>query len=309
MTVYLLRSFFAAATACLAAVFALGAGQLRAQELRAVITVNSGNASTIPPESIKEFEQTVQSFFNDTRFTDVEYEEDERIDCNITFTITEDSENQFVADVLVQQSRPVYGSDYQTTLFNYLDKGTVVIYQQFGNIEFSRENYTSAVSSLLTFYAYLFIANDMDTFSPFGGEEYYKLAELVMNNVPNDVSAVDKAWNNNSNPRSRFSLLQELRNPRARPYRQMMYDYHRLGLDVMGGDAVAGRAVMAKSLEQLNEVRSDIPNSALLSIFSSSKAQEIVDVFVAAPQNEKQIAYSVMAAIDPANINKFSAIR
>jgi len=282
----------------------------RAQELNATVTVNAPQLTIIDPKVIEEFETSVQTFLNTTRFTEEVYETDERITTNFTFSIVqESSENEFIAELLVQSARPVYGSDYKTTLINWLDKPAVIQYEQFQPLEYSRTTYTSSLVALLTFYANIVIGMDKDSFAPLAGEPYFRQAEQVMAVIPQGFVGRDKAWSPSGGQRSRYRLLTEILNPRARAYRQLIYDYHRQGIDVMAEDAVAGRAVMGAALENLRKVRSDIPSSLLITNFTSSKSQELIDVFLPAPPVERKAVYAIVAEIDPANINKFRMLR
>ena len=285
-------------------------GACLAQELNANVTVNAPNLTIIDRKVMDEFETSVRDFLNNTKFTDEVYEPDERITCNFTFSVTgETNERQFNVDLLIQSGRPVYNSDYTSTLINYLDKPAVIQYEQFQPLEYNRNGYTTPLVALLSFYVHVIVGMDRESFAPMGGEPFFRQAEQIMSTIPPALAQLDKSWGNSGGQRSRYRLLQEILNPRARPYRQMMYDYHRQGLDVMAGDAVAGRAVMGTALEQLKKVRSDIPNSILISNFSSAKSQEIVEVFLPAPPTQRQSAYQVMASIDPSNINKFRVLR
>jgi len=283
---------------------------VKAQELRAIVTINAPQLTIIDRKVINEFETVVTDYLNNTRFTDEFYEPEERISCNFTFSITsETNEREFNADLLIQASRPVYGSDYSTTLINYLDKPAKIQYEQYQPIEFAKNSFTSSLSSLLTFYANLIIGLDKDSFAPMAGEPFYREAEQVVNLLPSGVVGNDNGWTNSGGQRSRFRLMQELLNPRARPYRQLSYQYHRKGLDVMSSDAVAGRTVMAKGLENLRDVHSDIPNSLLINIFTASKEQELIDVFSASPPAERKAVYQVLSTVDPAKLNKFRVLR
>jgi len=283
---------------------------VQAQELRATVTINAPQLTIIDRKVITEFETVVTDYLNNTRFTDEIYENEERISCNFTFSIvSETNEREFNAELLIQSSRPVYGSDYSTTLINYLDKPAKIQYEQFQPIEFAKNSFTSSLSSLLTFYANILIGLDKDSFAPMAGEPFYREAENVVNLLPSSVTGNDKDWTNSGSQRSRFRLMQELLNPRARPYRQMSYQYHRKGLDVMAGDAVAGRTVMAKSMENLRDVHSDIPNSLLINIFTASKEQELIDVFIASPPTERKGVYQILSTVDPAKLNKFRTLR
>lgn len=283
-----------------------------AQELRARVTVNAPQLTLIPPEVIGEFEENVRDFLNQTRFTDDEYEDFERIECNFTFSIGgggEISETRFNAQLLVQSTRPVYGADYQTTLINYLDDPVLVEYEQYQPLEYNGDQFTSSLVALLSFYAHVVIGMDKDSFAPLAGEELYRRAEAIVSAIPAGVVAQDAGWTNESGRGTRYRLLLDLLNPRARPYRQMLYDYHRLGLDAMAADPVAGRAVLGESLTNLEDVHSDIPNTALITNFSAAKSQELLEVYAQAPQAERQAAYKVLSSVDPGNINRFRALR
>ena len=284
--------------------------QVEAQELKANVTVNAPQLTIIDRRVMDEFETVVSDYLNNTRFTDEVYEPEERIACNVTFTVSsETNEREFTVELLIQASRPVFGSDYSTTLINYLDKPARIQYEQYQPIEFAQNSFTSSLSSLLTFYAYIIIGMDKDSFSPMGGETYFREAENIVNLLPNNVTASDRDWTNSGSQRSRFRLLQEILNPRARPYRQMIYQYHRKGLDVMSSDPVAGRTVMAQSMENLRDVHSDIPNSLLINNFTASKSQEIVDVFVVAPQTQRTGLYQLLSTVDPSKLGTFRDLR
>ncbi len=281
-----------------------------AQELNATVTVNAIQLTIFDPAVIEEFEEAVSNFLNNTQFSEQQYEPEERITANFTFTITSEvSETQFLAEMLVQSARPVYGSDYQSTLINYLDKPAVIEYEQYQPLEFSQNTFTTQLVALLSFYANIIIGMDKDSFAPMAGETAFRRAEQIMSTIPPAVSGRDKSWSNSGNQRSRYRLMQEILNPRARPYRQLMYDYHRQGIDLMSADPVAGRVVMGASLENLNKLRSDVPNSLLISNFSSAKTEEIIDVFLPAPVAERRAAYQILANVDPSNINKFRMLR
>lgn len=305
-----MRTFYTSLLASALLVLATAApGVLRAQELRAQVTVNAPNLTLIPRAVMTEFENVVTEFLNNTQFTELEYEEDERIECNFTFTVNQEiDERQFRADLLIQSARPVFGSEYQSTLINFSDQNALIQYEQFQPLEYSELTFTTPLVSLLSFYAHLIIATDQDSFAPMSGTDTYQRAEQIVAALPNNITSADGAWTN-VGQRSRFNLLREYLNPRARTYRQLLYDYHRRGLDVMGSDPIAGRAVMSQSLKTLEKVRSDIPNSLLLSIFSSSKTEELLSVYAPATPQERQAVYAVMTSIDPINVTKLRGIR
>ena len=293
-----------------ALVLVLAKAPLHAQELQATVTVSAPQLTIIDPSVMDEFERVVTEFLNNTSFTGEVYEEHERINCSFNFNVQQELDDvTFISDVLVQSSRPVFKSDYSTTLFNYLDSRARVRYEQYQPMDYNPNTFINDLTALLSFYAHIIIGVDKDSFSPLGGENSFRLADQLVSQLPPNLVDADKGWSLQGNQNSRFRLLQEFLNPRARPFRQMMYDYHINGLDQMAEDPIAGRTIMASSMTDLPKVRQDIPNSLLLGSFSIAKAQELVSVFAPATPKEKENVYTVMTSIDPTNANKYRALR
>lgn len=109
--------------------------------------------------------------------------------------------------------------------------------------------------------------------------------------------------------RNRYWLIENLLNPRVKPYRQAVYDYHRRSLDDMYNDPDRSRAVMLSSITSIGDVNDNFPNSMILKMFSDTKRQEIVEVFDVASQGEKDKVYKIMTDIDPALSSEFKSLR
>ncbi|MEK7255615.1 MAG: DUF4835 family protein, partial [Bacteroidota bacterium] len=152
---------------------------------------------------------------------------------------------------------------------------------------------------ILSFYAYVVIGMDYDSFSPFGGDAYFQTAQDIINRVPPNVTASVKGWRSVDGNRNRYWIAENLLASRVRPFRQAMYDYHRQSLDIMHQDAIAGRAVMTQAIESLSEVNRNYPNSMILQIFASTKSDEIIEIYKAGAAQEKTKVVQVMEKVDP----------
>lgn len=91
--------------------------------------------------------------------------------------------------------------------------------------------------------------------------------------------------------------------------RQLLYDYHRKGLDEMVSAPDKGRAAITQSLSALETVYKADPMSAALSIFRDSKMDELVNVYSKAPQTERDAVYKLLQPIYPAEHERLDKIK
>lgn len=286
---------------------------IQAQELDFQVTVNTPTLQTADPRVFESFKQAVQEFMNNTKWTNDVFEQEERIKGNIVINVSKElSPTRFVAEVAIQSTRPIYNSGEETVMFNFQDKNIWFDYEQYQPLIFNQNTFNDNLTAVLAFYAYTLIGLDYDSFSPMGGEPYFRIAQEIVTNVPPAVAAaVSEAagWRSQDGRINRFWLAENLLSPRIRPYRQAMYDYHRQGLDFMAEDPVAARAVITQAIETLSDVRRAYPNAMVLQTFSDAKSNEITDMFSGATMAEKNKIIQVMTRIDGARSDKYRSIR
>lgn len=281
-----------------------------AQELNCSVRVNIQKLQTVDPSVFETLEQTITEFMNNTKWTDDVFNIEERINCNILLTVQEElSPTSFKADLAIQASRPVYNSNYITATLNHVDKDVTFEYEQYQPVLFSRNTFNDNLSAVLSFYAYVILGLDYDSFSLYGGEPYFQAAQEIINTVPSSAAAAFKGWRSIDGNRNRFWIAENLLSPRVRSLRQSWYEFHRHGLDMMVEDPVAGRAVIAKSLEELLKVNQSYPNSMIIQMFNNTKSNEIVEIFKGGSANEKQQVIQVMSRIDATNASDYRSIR
>lgn len=283
---------------------------VQAQELKLNVQVNSPRLQLVDPKVFETLESEVYEFFNNTKFTEDEFEEFEKIEGNININITEElSPTAFKVDVMVQSIRPVYNSNYKSQVLNFNDRSINVIYQENQPIQNSFNNYIDPLSSLLTYYAYMILGFDYDSFTPYGGDEHFKTARLIADNIPRNASdgtGWDPASRDNM---SRFNIIEELQSARLRPFRQALYEYHLKSLDNMAYDANKSRAIMMSALTAIEQVNKAQRNTGVVQMFCDSKRDEIVEIFKGAPRGDQTKVYNIMSALDPARASTYSDIK
>ncbi len=281
-----------------------------AQELNFAVKINTQRLQTVDPKVFETLEKTIFDFLNNTKFTDHYFDPKERINCNIQLTIQQEiSPTRFKADLAIQASRPVYGSNYETTLINHQDRDVTFDYEQFQPLIFSRNAYNDNLSAVLSFYAYIILGLDYDSFASLGGDPYFKIAQDILNNVPQGAAVANPGWRSIDGSRNRYWIIENLLSPRVRPLRQAMYDYHRHGLDVMAKDPAAGRAIIMQALDEIAQVNQVYPNSMVVQMFNQTKGQEVTEIFKGGTYQEKERVIGVMSRIDPANAARYRAVR
>ncbi len=283
---------------------------LQAQEFNVSLRVSTPQIQATDPQIFRNMESELNDFLQNRAFTDLNYQPQERINVSFQLTITEELEsNIFSADLSVQSTRPVFNSDYETTVINYLDRDIKFAFTQGQNIQVTRTSYLDNLSALLTFYGYLIIGMDYETFVPLGGEEYFRFVQSVVNSVPPSEASFYTGWRAMDGNRNRYWISENLMNPRVVAFREAFYDYHRNGLDVCHKDVEACRAVMLNSLRIIDDVHRAYPNSMIVQMFMSAKGQEIVEIFSKAPREERNQVYQILARLDPSNINVYRPLR
>jgi len=284
--------------------FAFG---VQAQELRVDVTINTPKNQTADPQLYNTLETALEEFLNETKWTEDSYQENERISVNMQINIQEElSANSFNAEMFVQALRPIYGSRHSTALLEHADKEFTFNYTEFQPLAFSENTFNSNLTSFMAFYVYVIIGLDYDSFELEGGSPYFQKAQDILNTVPNGAS---KGWSSLDGQRNRYWMVESVLSPRAGQYRSALYDYHRLGLDLMSDQIEVARQNMSGAIQKLKTFSESYPNAMSTQMFTDAKRDEIVDIFVAAPSNEKRSIHSIMVRIDPANASKYTKIR
>jgi hypothetical protein len=180
---------------------------------------------------------------------------------------------------------------------------------EFSPLEFDLNTHQSNLTSILAFYAYYILGLDYDTFSLFGGSEYFSNAERIVINAQN---AAETGWKpmDDVAHKNRYWLVKDMLDTEYESLREFNYRFHRLGLDVMDEKVVEGRAEITSSLELLRTIyrKKPDPYMYLLRLVFDSKVDEIVNVYTESYPDERNRAHEILTEVDKPNANKYKAI-
>lgn len=278
-----------------------------AQDLNARVSVVSPKIQVSNKRIFQTLETAMKDFLNGRKWSADAILPQERIDCNFVLNITNwDGGSTFSAELQVQSSRPIYGSSYSSTLLNINDRDVDFTYSEGQTVDYSDQNFQSNLSSVMAFYAYIIVGMDYDSFSRYGGTPYFSNAQTVVTNAQTGSYKGWKAFDGNIN---RYWLSENLNNKLYDPLRSFIYDYHRNGLDIMADNTSKGRKAITTLLPSLQQIDRQRVGSMFPLIFYTAKSDELVSLYSKADPQERVQVMNLLLQTDPANGNKYQALK
>ena len=280
-------------------------------ELNASVRINTPQLQKTERKVFDQLEIALRDFLNTTKWTQEVFEPDERIECNFIITVSEEvGNNTFKGELAVQSVRPVYASGYKTPMISHLDRDFIFSYDQNQPIEFLPDATDNQnLPAMMAFYAYIILGLDYDSFSLYGGEPYLLTAQQIVTNIQNAASA-PTGWKpaDGGKNRNRYWVIENLLNPRVKPYRAAMYTYYRKGLDVFTSNIDQGKTQVLAALEEVDKVNVAYFNAMIVQMFANAKRDELVDMWKIGPQAQRDRVVQIMSKIDPANGQRYREI-
>lgn len=280
------------------------------QELQAKVTINHSQIQGTDASVFDNLQQTIEQFLNDRQWTNMQFQKNERINCNFNVTISQydKSTNTFTCSALIQANRPVFNSAYTSTLYNNKDNDFNFEFAQFDQLDFNEDNIDNQLTALLAYYAYLIIGMNLDSFSPMGGED---ILQRCMNLANNAQSLSFTGWKAFDNDRNRFAIINDYLDGAMKPFRQLQYDYYRTGLDEMANNAERGRTAISEAIKSdLKKCHDDKPLSILPQIWTDYKKDEIANIYKGkGTQKEKETVYDILFGINASQNNTWKNIK
>ena len=273
--------------------------RIASQELLAKVTINHNQIQGTDASIFTNLQQTLEQFINDRKWTNLQFQKNERIVCNFNITVTkyDQSSNTFTCTALIQANRPVYNAAYTTTLYNNKDANFSFTFAQFAQLDYNDETVDNQLTALVAYYAYLIIGLDLDSFAPMGGEDVLQLCMNLANNAQN---LNFPGWKSFEDSRNRFAIINDYLDGAMKPFRQLQYDYYRTGLDEMANNAERGRTNITTALENdLKKAHEDKPLSMLPQIWTDYKRDELANIYKGkGTQKEKESVYELLFNIN-----------
>ena len=277
-----------------------------AQEILCNIRVNSSQIQTSDRKIFQTMQTEIYEFINNKVWTSTKVENEERIECTIMINISKKiSNDEYEGSIQIQSTRPIYGTSYKSTLFNYIDNDFKFKYIEYQALEFSETTHLSNLTSVLAFYVNIILGLDFATFSEEGGNEYFNIAQRIVTNAQN---APEQGWKAFESDKNRYWLAYDMLDSRYSDFHTAMYRYHRLGLDKLGEEPEDARFEITEALESLKSIYQQNSSAFILKLFFDSKTDEIVNIYSEAFPNEQARIIKTLIEIDPSHSSKYQSI-
>lgn len=289
---------------------AIAASSAEAQELQAKININHSKVGVTDVSIFENLQQTLEQFVNERQWTELQFQKNERIVCNFNITVNkyDKTTNVFECTATIQANRPVYNSQYNSTLYNNQDVNFNFEFAQFDQLNFTDEVIDNQLTALFAYYSYLIIGLNLDSFAPMGGTDVLQRCLNLVNNAQNFEFP---GWKSFEDSKNRFALINDYLDESMKPFRQLQYDYYRTGLDEMASNVERGRTNITTALENdLKKAHEDTPLSMWPQIWTDYKRDELANIYKGkGTQKEKETVYDLLLGINAAQSNSWNKIK
>lgn len=243
---------------------------------------------------------------NTRKWTSDVFQQNEKIECSFILNIENIVDpNVYKATLTVQAARPVYNSSYQCAMVNFLDAEVTFKYQEFQPVEFNESRIqgndplAANLTAIFAYYAYMIIGLDYDSFSPKGGETFFRKAQNIVNNAPEGKGI--SGWRVFDGLRNRYWLNENLINNRYNIVHDVLYSYYRAGMDKWYDNETEARKNVLQTLLQLQAFNKENPNTMILQFFMQGKMQELIGLFKKGTSEERSRSVQILSELDVIN--------
>lgn len=287
-----------------------------AQELNARVDVIYDRIQNVDPKVFQTLKRSLNDFLNNRKWTDDNFGQNEKIDCSFLLNITSKAsdDNIYNATLTIQASRPVYGATYNSPTVSYQDKEVTFRFDESQMLQFDDNSINgsdvlvSNLTAVFAYYVYIIIGLDYDSFSPNGGSPYFKKAQNIVNNAPEQGKTI-MGWKSAENNRNRYWLVEQLLNPRFSAFRTFWYSYHRKGLDLMGDKPEDALKTITAGIPVLTKIYNENTAPVLLQFYFNAKSSEWANLIQQAPEASRKNDATQMMKIDIPNAEKYRRIK
>ena len=285
----------------------------QAQELKCNVTINSSKIQSTNKQVFETLQKALNDLMNNQKFTDMKFEQNERIECTFGIIVNSYQDNLFSCEMQVQARRPVYNSAYSTTLLNFRDPSVNFTYYEFDPLFINTTALDNNLTAIMAYYAYIIIGFSCDSDQKFGGNPYFSVAERIVNMSQSRSAPESNGWlafAKSKEDNKRYELISNLLDERFKKFREYFYNYHRLGLDNMTSNTANARAKIAEGLPVLKEINKMQPQSQLIVSFIDAKADEFVNIFKThGTEKEKESVTQILIDLNPTNTSLYNQIK
>lgn len=276
------------------------------QDLNCDVIIDADRIETSEKRIFEDMEMAFENFLNTRDWSADEITPQERIKCALTITLNEmPSIGTFKATVQIRSARPIYNTTYESIIFNFADRDWSFEYVESLPMNFNENDYSSNLTSMLAYYAYIIIGLDYDSYGELSGSPYFQRAQNI---VTNASQGGRPGWGALQSTRNRYALVNDITNQQIEDLRIGYYKYHRLGLDIFETNPEECRKQVLEVLVSIKKIKERYPSSIFVISFFDSKAEELVNIFADATTPEKRQAYNLLIELNPNKQDIFEEI-
>lgn len=249
-----------------------------AQELNAQVQIDYTQIGGSNIQTFKTLEKSLKDFINKTSWTGKKYQNFEKIKSSFAIILAEKNGNTYKGTIVVQSVRPVFGTQYESPLLNINDTNFSFEYLENQNLVFNERQFSGKnLIDVISYYVYLILAYDADTFQLRGGTQWFDMAFRIAQNSQNQNYA---GWSQMEGPRNRGSLIAKIVAEENKTLRNFYYTYHRSGLDNLGkADQTGIKQLIANEILKLKTYENDFQLNYPFNVFIDTKKDEIFNIF------------------------------
>ena len=295
--------------------FVLSVFFVQSQELQARITVLSDKISSqVDKKVFQTLQSSLNNFINNRKWTSDNFQTGEKINCSFLINLDKDlGDNTYDATLTVQAARPIYSTTYDSPLINFQDANFTFRYLEFTPIDFNENRIQGSdplaanLTATLVYYVYIILGMDYDSYSLRGGDAYFQKAWYIVNNAPEGGGI--KGWKQFDGLRNRYFLAENLNNTRFALMHDAIYTYYRVGMDNFFDKEDEARLGIINSLNYLNTINTEIPNSMPIQFFFQGKNTELIKTFSKANPDVKKRARDLLMKLDVTNASAYKDMK
>jgi len=275
------------------------------QELLANVQVNYQQIGGSNTQVYQTLEKSLRDFINKTSWTGKKMQNFEKVKANFAIVISErPSNNTFKASIVVQASRPVFNSQYDSPILNRNDTSFNFEYNENENLIFNERQFSGKnLIDVISFYVYLILGYDGDSYQLKGGQPWFDKALKISQNAMNNNYA---GWSQVEGIKTRGALIDAIQNENSNTLRTVFYNYHRIGLDNLAKtDQSQAKRTIADALMQLKFYENSFQMNEAFTMFIEAKKNEIFSIFDSNNNGSVNIndLKSLMSVLSPRDID------
>ncbi len=279
---------------------------LSGHEFLVDVKVQAPKVQTNDRQVFTNLETALRNFINQQAWTQVSFEDKEKIRGSIVITINDYDQGTglMAGNLQCQFARPVYMTDYQSPTLTFLDGDVSFTYRSNEVLDFNPGRHGNNLTAVTAFYCYIALGLDAASFST-QQTNYLTQAQIVAANAAS--AGAGGGWDRFTSSRNRFWLIEDLMNPANAEFLTAWYDYHRKGMDRMHDpkQQMAAKEAIATAVLSLQAIHTRQPNIFLLRWFFDTKSDEIQQVYGDGPRFQNDELIKSLKTMDASNASKY----